>query len=114
MSHVRNCGPVHFLIHQIRKKKRAEGRLASQHSEVLERIINLKTAVGCEKAVQAIDVHRNFTNCVITFVGDESIFTFTRGRADFRDPTAVFRLSKGLDPLSNRRRRTADVGGLCE
>jgi hypothetical protein len=26
-------------------------------------------------------------------VGDESIFTFTRGGADFRDPTAVFRLN---------------------
>jgi hypothetical protein len=27
-------------------------------------------------------------------VGDESIFTFTRGCADFRDPTAVFRLNE--------------------
>ena len=25
-------------------------------------------------------------------LGDESIFTFTRGCADFRDPTAVFRM----------------------
>ena len=28
-------------------------------------------------------------------VGDESIFTFTRGCADFRDPTAVFRVIRG-------------------
>jgi hypothetical protein len=27
-------------------------------------------------------------------LGDESIFTFTRGCADFRDPTAVFRLKR--------------------
>ena len=26
-------------------------------------------------------------------VGDESIFTFTRGGADFCDPTAVFRIT---------------------
>ncbi len=29
-------------------------------------------------------------------LGDESIFTFTRGCADFRDPTAVFRFKDGL------------------
>jgi hypothetical protein len=29
-------------------------------------------------------------------VGDESIFTFTRGGADFRDPTAVFRIIGSL------------------
>jgi len=28
---------------------------------------NLKTAVGREKAVQAIDVHREWGNCVVTF-----------------------------------------------
>jgi hypothetical protein len=28
-------------------------------------------------------------------LGDESIFTFTRGCADFRDPIAVFRLILG-------------------
>ena len=27
-------------------------------------------------------------------LGDESIFTFTRGSADFRDPTAVFRFNR--------------------
>jgi hypothetical protein len=29
--------------------------------------LNLKAAVECEKAVQAIDVHRECTNCVVTF-----------------------------------------------
>ncbi len=28
--------------------------------------MNLKTAIGREKAVQAIDVHRECTNCVVT------------------------------------------------
>jgi hypothetical protein len=28
---------------------------------------NLKAAVECEKAVQAIDVHRECKNCVVTF-----------------------------------------------
>jgi len=29
--------------------------------------LNLKAAVGREKAVQAIDVHRECKNCVVTF-----------------------------------------------
>jgi len=34
---------------------------------VYSRSLNLKAAVGREKAVQAIDVHRKFINCVVTF-----------------------------------------------
>jgi hypothetical protein len=56
-------------------------------------MLNLKAAVEREKAVQAIDGHREWKNGVVTFGGDKSIFTFTRGCADFRDPTAVFRLN---------------------
>ncbi len=57
--------------------------------------LNLKTAVGLEKAVQAIDVHRKFINCVVTFWVMSQFLHFlgaSRGCADFRDPTAVFRL----------------------
>jgi hypothetical protein len=58
--------------------------------------VNLKAAVEREKAVQAIDVHREFTNCVVTFWVMSQFLHFlgaSRGCADFRDPTAVFRLS---------------------
>ena len=57
--------------------------------------LNLKTAVGREKAVQTIDVHREWTNCVVTFWVMSQCVHFlgaSRGCADFRDPTAVFRL----------------------
>jgi len=57
--------------------------------------IILKTAVEREKAVQAIDVHRNFKNCVVTFWVMSQFLKFlgaSRGCADFRDPTAVFRI----------------------
>ena len=57
--------------------------------------IILKTAVGREKAVQAIDVHREFKNCVVTFWVMSQFFNFlgaSRDCADFRDPTAVFRI----------------------
>jgi hypothetical protein len=57
--------------------------------------LNLKAVVEREKAVQAIDVHREFTNCVVTFLVMSQLFHFlgaSRGCADFRDPTAVFRL----------------------
>jgi len=57
--------------------------------------LNLKTAVEREKAVQAIDVHRECTNCVVTFWVMSQFVHFlgaSRGCADFRDPTAVFRL----------------------
>ena len=53
----------------------------------------LKAAVEREKAVQAIDVHRECTNCVVTFWVMSQILYFlgaSRGCADFRDPTAVF------------------------
>ncbi len=54
----------------------------------------LKAAVGREKAVQAIDVHRECNNCVVTFWVMSQFLHFlgaSRGCADFRDPTAVFR-----------------------
>ena len=57
--------------------------------------IILKAAVEREKAVQAIDVAREFTNCVVTFWVMSQLFHFlgaSRGCADFRDPTAVFRI----------------------
>jgi hypothetical protein len=57
--------------------------------------LNLKAAVEREKAVQAIDVHRECKNCVVTFWVMSQLFHFLgalRGCADFRDPTAVFRL----------------------
>ena len=55
----------------------------------------LKTAVGREKAVQVIDVHREWKNCVATFCAMSQLFHFlgaSRGSADLRDPTAVFRI----------------------
>ncbi len=57
-------------------------------------LFNLKAAVEREKAVQAIDVHRECTNCVVTFWVMNQFLHFlgaSRGCADFRDPTAVFR-----------------------
>ncbi len=54
----------------------------------------LKTAVEREKAVQAIDVQRECTNCVVTFWVMSQLVHFlgaSRGCADFHDPTAVFR-----------------------
>ncbi|MEC4679486.1 MAG: hypothetical protein VST67_02150, partial [Nitrospirota bacterium] len=60
------------------------------------RSLNLKAAVGREKTVQAIDVHRECKNCVVTFWVMSQFLHFlgaSRGCADFRDPTAVFRLN---------------------
>jgi len=60
---------------------------------------NLKAAVEREKAVQAIDVHRECKNCVVTFwVMSQWLYFLgaSRGCAGFRDPTAVFRLNIGL------------------
>ena len=60
----------------------------------------LKAAVERGKAVQTIDVHREFKNCVVTFWVMSQFFNFlgaTRGCADFRDPTAVFRLMEAFD-----------------
>ncbi len=61
-----------------------------------QRKVNLKAAVEREKAVQAIDVHREWKNCVVTFWALSQLVHFlgaSRGCADFRDPTAVFRLN---------------------
>jgi hypothetical protein len=59
--------------------------------------LNLKAAVEREKAVQAIDVHREWKNCVVTFWLMSQFLHFLgapRGCGDFRDPTAVFRLNQ--------------------
>ena len=59
--------------------------------------LNLKAAVEREKAVQTIDVHRECNNCVVTFWVMSQLLHFlgaSRGCADFRDPTAVFRLKQ--------------------
>jgi hypothetical protein len=56
-------------------------------------MIILKTAVEREKAVQAIDVHREFKNCVVTLWVMSQFLNFLGACcADFRDPTAVFRI----------------------
>jgi len=62
---------------------------------IASRQLNLKAAVGREKAVQAIDVHREGKNWVVTFWVMSRFFHFlgaSRGCADFRDLTVVFRL----------------------
>ena len=67
-----------------------KGQSTSRH-------FNLKTVVGHEKAVQAIDVHRNFKKCVVTFWVMSQFLKFlgsSSGRTDFRDPTAVFRFNQ--------------------
>ncbi len=59
---------------------------------------NLKAVVECEKAVQAIDVHRNCNNCVVTLWVMSQFLEFlvvARACADFRYPTAVFRFNGG-------------------
>jgi len=61
--------------------------------------LNLKSAVEREKAVQAIDVHRELKNCVVTFWVMSQIFNFLgalKDWADFCDPTAVSRLKQGF------------------
>ena len=66
-------------------------------------IFNLKAAVGREKAVQAIDVHRECINCVVTFGVMNQFLHFlgaARGCADFRDPTAVFRFNRESIPIA--------------
>ena len=63
---------------------------------------NLKTAVEHEKAVQAIDGHRTCKNCVVTlWVMSQLVHVLgaSRGCADFRDPTTVFRF-KQCSPLA--------------
>ncbi len=57
--------------------------------------MNLKTAVGREKAVQAIAVQRECTKYVVTFWVMSQLFNSlgaARDCADFRDPTAVLRV----------------------
>jgi len=59
-----------------------------------QELFNLKAAVEREKAVQAIDVYRERNNCVVTLWVMSQFLHFlgmSRGCADFRDPTAVFR-----------------------
>ena len=71
---------------------------AASGGEYTLKCLNLKTAVGREKTVQAIDVHREFKNCVVTFWVMSQFFNFlgaSRDCADFRDPTAVFRIIEG-------------------
>jgi hypothetical protein len=61
----------------------------------IDDIVNLKVAVEREKAVQAIDGHRELKNWVVTLWVMSQLFHFlgaSRDCADFRDPTAVFRL----------------------
>jgi hypothetical protein len=63
------------------------------------KLIILKAAVEREKAVQAIDGHRECKNCVVTFWVMSQWLHFlgaSRGCADFRDPTAVFRFKLPL------------------
>jgi len=58
--------------------------------------LNLKAAVEREKAVQAVDAHREWKNFVVTFWVMSQFFHFlnaSRGCADFRDPTVVCRLN---------------------
>ena len=82
-------------------------------------LFNLKAAVEREKAVQAIGVHRECKNCVVTFWVMSQWFHFlgaSRGCADFRDPTTVFRLMKqgrnvGEIPLKLIRFCTDGKGG---
>ena len=65
---------------------------------------NLKTAVGREKAVQSIDVHRELKNCVVTFWVMSQFFNSlgaSRGCADFRAPIAVFRINGEYDFASS-------------
>ncbi len=70
--------------------------------------LNLKTVVGREKAVQVIDVHRECTHCVVTFWVMSRFLNFlgaARDCADFRDPTAVFRLKEREEDMTYMRKR---------
>jgi len=79
--------------------------------EPLEKII-LKTAVERGKAVQAIDVNREWTNCMVTFWVMSQCVHFLGACADFRDPIAVFRIIQcdgglpGSPPPQGSHRRT--------
>ena len=61
--------------------------------------IILETAVGREKDVQALDVPGEFEKFVVTLLVMRSFSNFSgasRACADFRDPTAVSRIMRGL------------------
>jgi len=85
-----------------KKLRQKDTKLYSPTRTRLEKnkgLLILKTAVGREKAVQAIDVHREWTHCVVTFSVMSRFVHFlgaSRDCADFRDPTAVFRLMKAV------------------
>ncbi len=75
------------------------------------KMVNLKATVGREKAVQAIDVHRECKNCVVTFWVISQLLHFlgaSRGCADFRDTTAVFRLN--LKAAVGRKKDAEGIG----
>jgi len=60
-------------------------------------IVNLENAVGREKDVQDIDVHRLFKNLVVTLLvmrGFLNNLGASRACADLRDPTAFSRFKK--------------------
>jgi len=66
------------------------------------KLIILKAAVEREKAVQAIDGHRECINCAATFWVMSQFLHFlgaARGCADFRDPTTVFRFKQAWAEL---------------
>ena len=80
---------------------------------MLAGFIILKAVVEREKAVQAIDVHRECTNCVVTFWVMSQFVHFlgvSRGCADFRDPTAVFRFNKTFAALTTMCSDTKELG----
>jgi hypothetical protein len=78
-------------------------KIPADVTKVTQQKLNLKAAVAREKAVQAIDGHREWKNCVVTFWVMSQWFHFlgaSRGCADFRDPTAVFRLKDSTHILT--------------
>ena len=71
-------------------------------------LIILETAVGREKDVQEIDVHRNFEKFALTLLVVRIFSIFlgaSRACADFRDPTAGSRLNNYPKPLNIPHRR---------
>ena len=63
--------------------------------DLLQQVLNLETAVGREKDVQALDVPGGFEKFVVTLLVMRSFSNFSgasRACADFRDPTAVSRI----------------------
>jgi len=63
--------------------------------------------------VEAIDVHRKFKTGVVTFWVMSQFLNFlgvSRGCADFRDPTAVFRFNKTFATLTTMCSDTKELG----